>query len=44
MNFENSFKIQFNTDEELNKVQSDLNKRDIILKIIRKLLKLYQLN
>ena len=44
MNFENSLKNQFNTDEELNKVQSDLNKRDVILKIIRKLLKLYQLN
>ena len=44
MNFEKSLKTHFNTDEELNKVQLDLNKRDIILKIIRKLLKLYQLN
>ena len=44
MNFENSIKIQFVNNEELNKVESNLNKRDIILKIINKLLQLYKLN
>ena len=44
MNFENSLKIQCNSNEELYKVQSSLNKRDIILTIINKLLELCNLN
>ena len=42
--FENSLKIQFDSDEDIRKVQSNLNKREFIIPILQKLSKLNQLN
>jgi hypothetical protein len=42
--FENSLKIQFDSDKDIKKVQSNLNKREFIIPILKKLSQLNQIN